>query len=327
MRIIEIPNHLLISNKKAYNPTIVEAYNNTYMFYRYEPLHGDHNTYIAVCELDQHWMPKPGSNRRVEMLPHRATVTTYDDPRAIAYQGTPMLTYCHGQLMRKDDAWLWCCSIGLAAMPQLGISKQWLPDYGNNINASNKGKTSHIATEKNWSPFIWKDKFMYTYTLNPLLVLEYDLKENRIFPISDTSVKIKHWKWGSFLGGGTPLLYRHLADGKGEYFGFFHSFTEDSHGRNHQRRYHVGYIVINDEKPFKIKRMSKAPVMSAEKDPIKDLRHQSTPWLPNCVYPCGIMERGGKIYMSYGWQDCRCWIAEYDLEELDGKGKTVVLDK
>lgn len=336
MRIIDIPNELLTPKEyldknqkinRAYNNAIIEANNNTYMFYRYHPPYGNHNTEIGVVELDRNLMPISTSARKVNLVPHSAKVTTYDDPRVITYRGVVMLTYAHGMLVQTEKGWPWCCSIGIASLPNMYVGKQWLPNYGKNLNLSNVGKNSEVFTEKNWSPFIANDKLMYLYTINPMVALEVDLQTptdpqhgNRVYQVSETEAKIKHWKWGDFLGGGTPLIYDSATD---EFWGIFHSFTNEDPKNRAQRRYHMGYYAITGTKPFKLKRMSKVPIMSAEWDWSKDVRSQQTPWLPNCIYPCGVMERSGMIYISYGWQDCRCQIAEYTRDEIMGKGKVV----
>jgi predicted GH43/DUF377 family glycosyl hydrolase len=305
LKVIQIPRKDLLPNNFAYNPSILEVDNTIFMAYRYQGLGMSFkNTAIGLCELDSKWRVKPGSNRKVELIRRQVNATTFDDPRLFSYFGKPYLTYVNGMLMVNGK---WASSIYLADLNETLHNKTYLsqlPRIGDNLNAAsvNAGK---VACEKNWTPFELGGKMYFVYTINPLVVVEYDVVRDLARQVSSTSFDQSFWKHGEFLAGGTPLLER-----DGELCGFFHSFTNDDPANPTQRTYHVGFWAMNTKPPFKVTRMSSVPFMTAKKDPKRDIRNANAPWLPNCIFPCGLVEKFDKIYISQGWQDCSCEIIE-----------------
>jgi predicted GH43/DUF377 family glycosyl hydrolase len=159
---------------------------------------------------------------------------------------------------------------------------------------------------------------MFIYQINPLIVIEYSMELQTVFESNRSKFDQGFWKHGDFLGGGTPMMRR-----GNEYVGFFHSFTNDHPNKPNCRTYHVGYYVMSGEAPFKILRMSQRPILTAKPNDARDLRGPSSPWRPNCIYPCGFIMRGNKVYLSQGWQDCRCEIVEMDIADLESSCREV----
>lgn len=316
MRVIEIENDMLIANQKAYNCSIVENRGMTFMFYRYEPPNGDFNTMIAVCQLDRNWIPVHGTNQELRLARWSSKVTTMDDPRAFIINGRVMIVYPQGNVMRIRNDWLWATSLAIAELgSNMKIARQFLPEYGRNLNASSNSNqfSQLIATEKNWSPFVYQGRFLMLYKINPMVVIEFIPQLEKTVEIQGESnpIDLSFWKWGSFIGGGTPLLLR-----GNEYVGFFHSFTDDHPNKPNVRTYHMGFYAISAKPPFHMTRMSRAPFLTAKDEPDRDLRGKNACWRPNCIYPCGFLERDGKVFISQGWQDCRCQIIETDWNEI-----------
>lgn len=317
MRIIDIPNDQLIENQKAYNCSIVEHRGTTLLFYRFEFPSGDYNTDLAVCELDRNWKPLPFTNRKLRLARWSARVTTLDDPRAFIWKGKPTIIYPQGQVVPTKQGWLWTCSVAIAqfSSDMRSVEMQYMPRYGNNINASSDSQSNLIAAEKNWSPFILNERLLMCYSINPLVVIEFNPLTNECVEVQrQPKIEQEFWQHGDFFGGGTPLIRR--GD---EFVGFFHTFSNDHPHRPNCRTYHVGFFAISATPPFKLTRISTEPIMTAKPEDAMDLRGVSAMWRPNCVYPCGILERDGMVYMSYGWQDCRCKIAEMSWREIEEK--------
>lgn len=316
MREIEVNLMHLVPNRRAFNPSIIEFRDKTFLFYRYEKI-DSYNTEIAVIQLDEKYRPIDRTNTRIDLRKFPAGVTTFDDPRAFIYKGAIHFVYARGLQIHTRQGKMWVSGIGIAHVNDGKLVRQFLPFFGNNKNISNgwAGQKS----EKNWSPFEYDGKVLMVYSINPLVVIESDLNRPQCRKVSETSFDQSFWKWGKFLGGGTPMLKR----GE-EYYGFFHSFVSDGTNKPTCRRYNMGfYSIVNDKGFWKVKRISTKPLLEAEKDAKRDLRKSDDWWLPNCVYPCGMIERGDKVIISAGWQDCRCMLYEYDWDEILEDVKTL----
>lgn len=311
MRFIDIPINHLTPNGRAFNCSIIEAYGALRLFYRAENWK-DYNTEIYVVDLDDKFEPIERTNKKVPIVRFSSKVTTFDDPRAFKFKNELFFTYANGFVTIRNNQQIWCAGFGLASMKNMRLTKQWIPKYGNNDNLAT-GQKQTVHTEKNWSPFEYNDKLLMVYTINPLVVIDWNLTKDVCTKISETKFDQSFWKHGNFLGGSTPLLKR--GD---EYVGFFHSFTDDLSGKAACRRYHVGFYAIkpDDGGMWHVTRLSSKPLMSGIKDESRDLRPKNSPWLPNCIYPCGFIERNGKVYISQGWQDCRSELVEFEWDEI-----------
>lgn len=318
MRIIDLPINHLTPNGRAFNCSIIEAYGRIRLFYRAENWQ-DYNTEIWTIDLDDRLEPIERSNKKIPLVRFSSKVTTFDDPRAFFFGGDLYFVYCNGLLTFKNNSQIWCSGVGLASMKNMQLQRQWIGRYGKNDNMAT-GTKQICAMEKNWTPFEHNGKLHIVYSINPLVVFEWDLVKNVCTKISETSFNQKFWKFGDFLGGGTPLL--RYGD---EYRGFFHSFTDDKSGEATCRQYHYGFysIKLDEEGRWRVNRMSKSPLMSAKRDEKRELRGKNSVWKPNCVYPCGFIERHGKVLISQGWQDCRCELAEFEWDEILEKVKTI----
>jgi predicted GH43/DUF377 family glycosyl hydrolase len=310
MKIIDIPLEDLTPCQKAFNCAIIQHEGVTKLFYRFERPHGDYNTQIGVVHLDNEFKPIKKTNQIIRLFTYTRT-TTYDDPRLVVHQNKLQMFYAHGMVVRYGSQWGWCCGMGMAEIRNNRRVKQIIPSFGKNLNAATT-RSAIVATEKNWSPFTVGKKLLFAYTINPLVIVEWDLDSNKCTQISESKFDQSFWKHGGFLAGGTPLVYR-----DGEYVGFFHAYVNDNTGLPTCRRYNFGFYSIKEiDGTWKVVRMSEKPIMEAEKDEKKDLRPANSPWLPNVVFPCGFITREDKVYVSIGWQDCRCQILEYTWDEI-----------
>lgn len=308
MNIIEIPNDLLMGkNVRCFNNSVIDYQGRTFMCYRYEP-HGDYPTEIAFVELDSGFMPI-GESKKLRIPRLSSKIETLDDPRLFIYKGEMWFTHCQGAL---QEGWQWSCTLALCKLPiNADVMNVYQPDYGNNLNYATHNKPK--GSEKNWSPFMHDGKLHMVYMIDPLEILEYD-------PISGTTKEARcsrkpipyEYNFGKPFGG-TPLIPY-----QGGYFGIFHSFTVTDPSLANCRTYHVGAFTLKKgQDGFYIEKMSKTPFLSAKEEPEKDLRNNRAGWRPNCVYPCGLIERNGRLYISYGWQDCRCNVLEIGWDEIN----------
>ena len=313
IRIKSIPNNLFVSNKKVFNCGIIDYHGATKLLYRYELPYGDYNTEIGICDLDDFYQPKNNTNFKVNIIRHNSRVTTFDDPRPFVLNEELYFTFAQGMVVPFEHYNGWCCSIGLAKIRGNNVSIPVIPKYGVNVNASSIGNTTSYSQEKNWMPLIHKNTLYFVYKINPLTIIECDPVSGDCREVcKDIEYDLTFWREGDFFGGGTPFIY---YDEK--YYSFFHTFTLEKPGTPSARRYHVGLIAL-DEK-FRICEISSKPIMSAEMDEGHDLRPLQNWWRPNVIFPCGLVmrkiENRDFFVMSYGWQDCRCKIAEIPVSE------------
>lgn len=320
IKIIDIPNYLFIPNQKVFNCGIIDYQGATFLFYRYELPYGDYNTEIGYCELDSNFQPKENSNYKINVIRHTAKITTFDDPRPFVLRGELHFIFAHGMVVPFSNYNGWCCSLGIAKMQNGKVSIPLIPNYGQNVNGSNKGRSNHYAQEKNWMPLVHKNALYFVYMINPLTVIECDTTTGECREVNKgLKYDLSFWKEGDFFAGGTPFV-----EYRGKFYGFFHTFTLDKPNTPSARRYHVGLMCLDSE--MKLSEISKKPIMSADWDDAQDLRPLNNWWRPNCIFPCGLVLRiiDEKDYfcMSYGWQDCRCKIAMIPVEEaLSGMTK------
>lgn len=315
MRTVEIDNDLLINRGgKCYNCSLVEKKGKLFMVYRYEPsMH--YTTEVALVELEPETLtPKLGTNQKLDTFRYNSNTSTIDDPRAFMFQGDMHAMCAHGRLINGPGGTGWSSSVVLATFDERGrVSSQYLPSYGRNMNSSNL--VEHInATEKNWSPFVHEDQIHLIYSINPTVVLRINTQSKSTEELSIVSYPehtFDFWRWGSFLAGGTNLI--RVGN---EFIGLHHTFLEKNPGKPDVRQYYSGLYAISAEAPFRVTRMSSKPVLNSKMDAKKDMRHNEHYWKPNVAYPCGLIEQGDKLLVSYGWQDCRCRIDVWDKEEL-----------
>jgi hypothetical protein len=124
--------------------------------------------------------------------------------------------------------------------------------------------------------------------------------------------------------GGTPLIPCKLPDPMtgdfaGCFMGFFHSSVENK-VRNCQRQYsYAAYTIAGDPSkgiPFRLTSISGLPIRVAEDWPDYDMRDKSVhKWMPNVVFPCGLIEKDSMLHVSYGVHDCRIWIDSMTWDE------------
>lgn len=310
MQVLDIPINDLTPNGRAFNCSIIQAYGATRLFFRFERFK-NYNTEIGVIDLDERFRPVERTYKHIKLIRFSSKVTTFDDPRAFIFNGDLYFMYSNGLVDHRG----WCAGVALAEMKKMHLTKQMVPKFGANFNQAVSG-SQLWSQEKNWSPFEHKSKLHFIYTINPLVVVEWDLKSNNCVKVSESKFDQKFWEHGDFLGGGTPLIKK--GD---EYIGFFHTFTDDHSGTPGCRQYHVGFYAIKFENGgWKVSRISRKPILSAKRDEVRDLRGSKSTWRPNCIFPCGFVERiiEGKdsVVISQGWQDCRCELVIMPWEEV-----------
>lgn len=162
----------------------------------------------------------------------------------------------------------------------------------------------HIKTiEKNWVPFIFKNKLFLAYSLMPHKIMELiDPCENNLkhllFPNNPCYSRF-FWKWGAPRGGSPAKLV------DGEYLAFFHS----SFGKKKKKKFYVmGAYTFQAHPPYKITKVSKYPLIFGNNKKTR------------VYFPTGFIikkeDDRETIYLSYGENDTTSKIAIIDKEKL-----------
>lgn len=155
------------------------------------------------------------------------------------------------------------------------------------------GKTIDDNTihQKNWSWFIYNNSLMVVYRMNPHVILEVNLKTNKI------ESEYKHfqdisemWDFGECRMGSNPILK------DGYYHNFFHSSLPWKHPK---RQYFMGYYKFESIPPFRITEISKTPILYGNEIDERILPNIS----PLVIFPCGAIEKNGKFIVSFGLND------------------------
>ena len=162
------------------------------------------------------------------------------------------------------------------------------------INYDGNGSfiTSNTVHQKNWTWFIYEDKLMLEYRMNPHVVLEIDPVKGKVIAehkhFQDIS---EEWKFGECRMGSNPIL-----KDDGFYHGFFHSSLN---WKNSKKRYFMGYYKFNAKPPFEIVKISKKPLLYGNEYDERILEDNS----PLVVFPCGSVEKDDKFIVSFGFND------------------------
>jgi len=315
MQMLKIDSTELLPAAWCYNPSIIQYKKKLLFAYRrvYKIDQNDWKMYsrVCICELDKSLAPK-GKHTELQFKPIFANSLNHqEDPRLFLYKDELYCSYINSTHDYGSP------SQGLCKLnDKYEVVENWFIDYGNNINGSVvpivdticlrpgvfcSAPPSKISNgvEKNWVFFQVGDKLNAIYETNPLQVIEIDLSSSKGKLLSKSSTKLD-WQWGKLSGGTSPILMN------GEYHTFFHSFYNNEEYK--RRVYTAGYMAF--DKNYQIKRISKTPILHADKTCFETSINHSV------VFPGGVLYKDGKWTIAYGVDDQHCNLAIVDDEEV-----------
>jgi predicted GH43/DUF377 family glycosyl hydrolase len=173
--------------------------------------------------------------------------------------------------------------------------------------------------EKNWVPFIWQEKLLLAYSINPHRIFAPLFSGNRCQTLAKTSF-LNDWEWGE-LRGGTPALVD-----EGEYLAFFHSYKEMSSVQSNGKKishYFMGAYTFALDPPFAITHISDKPIVGQKfyREPFYKT------WKPlRVVFPGGFICDSDHVWVVYGRQDHEVWVVKLDKRGLRHSLKPVTAD-
>ncbi|MCY0966451.1 polysaccharide pyruvyl transferase family protein [Parathalassolituus penaei] len=179
-----------------------------------------------------------------------------------------------------------------------------------------KGKAREIVAEerrsieKNWAFVDSGDEVYCVYSVDPHHLMYVDLSDESVVKCS--GVIISKWNnayasyYGVLRGGAQPLLQ---SDGT------FLSLVHSSYKMLEGRVYAAAVYSFDANPPFSMVRAPEIPLRLP--NPLgQELDHEKlNSDIAEVVYPCGVVQEGGSLVISYGINDERCAIAMVSLED------------
>lgn len=299
--ILETKQIILPEYPKAFNPSIVRWKGEIWMSFRFFP---DPNDVwvagIGMVKLNELFEPV-GPSYILNFLDHsQAIIHSLEDGRLITSGEQLFIVY--NDHHEPDPRWLRrvCCA-------ELDFNGENFYCKKYDIFLSFEGENRE-RQEKNWTPFSYQNQVLFSYSLNPHLIMR-PLSRNACHFVCTSKANFQ-WEWGE-VRGGTPALLLN-----GEYFAFYHSMcklkTVHSKGKS-MLHYFMGAYTFSAKPPFSITRISKDPIVG--QDFYKPQNHYY--WSPRrVVYPCGVIADENFIWVSYGREDREMWVAKMDRKQL-----------
>jgi predicted GH43/DUF377 family glycosyl hydrolase len=305
-------NNIVTSTKRllikdfygAHNPSIVKYKDGYLMSFRWTPNHWDEPwiSYICLVLLNSSFDPISTVDVLDTRKYNNITPSQSEDARIFYFKDKLYVVYNDNMDLVFPSTW---------ERRDMYIA-EIVCDENNTFTALEPLRFVHSTKyrdrpwQKNWNPFVWNDRLLFSYNLHPHEVILADLANGICQPIYETKPKTLDWKFGE-LQGAAPA---YLVDG--EYLAFFHSklYTKSPCSEN-QELYHyfMGAYTFSADPPFTITKISQEIIDSPE-------FYTYSSYLKRVIYPGGFVVNGPNLYLAYGKDDCEIWIATIDLEKL-----------
>jgi FkbM family methyltransferase len=154
--------------------------------------------------------------------------------------------------------------------------------------------------EKNWGFFEHDGRLYATYSIAPHRVLHVDGEQAVMAYQTQTPAP---WSGGEMRPGSAPTL---IGD---ERWCFFHDRVE----RGGRLIYRMGVYVFDAQPPFRIRRVTREPILSAEVATTPADQYASV------VFPCGAVRRENDWVVSLGVHDRWTELHAFDAAELESR--------
>lgn len=295
---IEIPGY-----PEAHNPSIIPDGDGYLLTFRLQPSKRySWISYIGIVRLNKEFQlisdpqlinPRIGLKRKSPSQAEDARIFTYKGEAYLIYNDNEMVTNpSHKE--RRD--------IYVAKLMRKGPNYWVAPP----VKLIHEDKYSSVLWQKNWTPFVWNDNLMISYTFKPHEVLLVDIETGICKSCYEVDNPTK-WQFGE-MRGGSPALYI-----DGHYLTFYHSglITKSKESRNqNMHHYYMGALTFNAEPPFEVTKMTPAPIVGKDFYTISNFHKR-------IVYPGGFVVNGNTIHVVYGKDDSQVWVATIDKKMLE----------
>ncbi len=272
----------------TFNPSIFKTNDGRiWMAYRVECFPWFRFSRVAIVQLNQLYCPIAETNQILE-LPTRYDNYNAEDPRFVAHtEDGILLAYNDG--FRQHNAVL--------SYPGFEVQSHRQFDRVHGLALAEK--------EKNWTFF--SQGVGAIYSINPL----------RILTIGDEVTCGTAFQWNpdwphGELRGGTPLF-----DLNGIAAHFFHSSMKIADSRHGPVRQYFSGVLCHDGGTMRPVAISERPILIGSPCAIEDRPSQH-----QVVFPCGLVDLGDAVAVSYGLDDWECALEVVDKSAImDGLRK------
>ena len=321
LEVIDLHLHPLFGYKYVFNPAMVRSGDGSWLLVCRLQNHLNEG-FLGVCLLDEEFKPiRITTILRTSPSMGDASDVMLEDPRTFAHDGKIYLYH-----VESGAAYLYFCYTVFGQMDKDGfLDGQVILDHKKNRKAfdalkrlgrSDKEKQlpqKDWLVDKNWQFFIRENKYYCIYQAG---------RKNEVFRFGfpDGAIKENYltyndarWDYGRISGGAPPVLHP-----DGYYYSFFHSWTDwkpAAEGRSWgQRKYHIGVYVFERDPPFRIKKISRQPIISGSDD------GRLAEWGHSVVFPgsAHFDAATGDWILAIGWNDYDSKVIRVRHEALAG---------
>ena len=301
LKIVQSTKQIVLQNyPDAFNPSIVQTKQGLLLSFRYIPdlINAPSTSYIGVVFLDENFDPISEPVLLNTRHLNNKTPSQSEDARLFLYRDRICLIY-------NDNV----DSINYWDRRDMYIAELFYEDgdftLSTPLKLIHEGKYSTQFIQKNWEPFVWDNKLLISFTVNPHEILYPNLVSGSCYQIYDTWSTLD-WGFGTLRLSTPPQLI------DGEYLAFFHSgkpmVSEATQGCT-LWHYFMGAYTFSAEPPFHLTQMTPQPI-------IHDEFYTYSSAEKRVVFPGGFVVNGSNIYVAYGKDDCEIWIANINKEIL-----------
>jgi predicted GH43/DUF377 family glycosyl hydrolase len=322
-RLTWIPNVRLGSFlRPAFNPAIVPFEDGYLLFFRQVISRKQPYTRIRMIALDEAYRPR--SLVKDVVIPRISPqIRTFDDPRAFWWRGS--LWLLHTQASHSQRGVWAACMVLTQVFPDGHTGISFLPEYGRNINESNRGAGAEF--EKNWTPLVSGNNLFLVYEIHPMIVLKVCSTRNApgdsVTCVESVETQQSTLQSTTHLSGGTPLIEFEGSS----FIGMYHTYALI----NGNRRYTAGFYTVSTN-PWRFTALSRAPVLAGNSVWWKDLRISLKERIGlrkptiryEVVFPGGLIDRGDTLDAAVGWNDCRLFIQRFEKAEIRASLRAVI---
>lgn len=285
----EIPNESLIgAGGERFNAAIIEWKGEVLMSYRaYSPEHG--RTVVAISVMDENWK---ATDKKILTLPGKGTKQVCEDARLFEHNGS---LYCSYTEIDHSINTKWHATMRLVELDDNLEVKKYIPlTFGKNRD--------YAGIEKNWTFFSHNDKLKFIYDISSMHVCEMHPKSGQVK--NQWEGDKVYYEHGLLRGGSSPTKYT-----PHEMISFYHTSTDFPWL---ERRYGLGVFTFSPNEPHNMNRISKEPLLMGSRN--NDFCGSGN---GKCIFPCGHIIRGDKIFVSAGVNDTYNVILEFSKEEIE----------
>lgn len=266
----------------AFNPSIFRLSDGrTWMAYRVECFPWFRFSKVAIVQLNDLFCPIPETNRLLD-LPTDYDNYNAEDPRFVAeLDGSVLLAYNDG--FRQ--------AIATLRYPSFTVeSHRFFREIGG-MEIAEK--------EKNWTFFRNGERAIYS--LNPLRILSTGLEASLL---SETR-GVNDWPHGEPRGGTQIFQLNGWASH------FFHSSVKIADSKHGPVRQYFAGLLCHDPSTMAPVAISERPILIGSPCSVEDRPSQH-----QVVFPCGVVDLGRSVVMSYGLDDLDCALEVVEKDAL-----------